>query len=98
MDAAYHWRTEEATVFRTEYPAIHAVTWLPEVYGRYRLWYLLRGVREVLSGCDESLKFFLGNEFNVRDLYPLTTVMRWKTDRWYRRVSELQNDLRMPVR
>lgn len=68
------WSIVEGTVFRKEFAGLYAVTWLREIYGRYRMWYMLSGVRDVLTGCRDALKNVLGNDFNLEDLLVLMAV------------------------
>eukprot|EP00171_Calliarthron_tuberculosum_P007069 IDg7069t1 len=68
------WASIEGTVFRTEYAALYAVAWLRELYGRFRMWYFLSGVRTVLEGYRLSLASVLGSDANVDDLFALMAV------------------------
>lgn len=63
-------------LFRTEYAALYTVFWMMEVYGRYWIWYMPNGVREVLEVCADADGFsdVLGNAMSLRDLYALMVV------------------------
>lgn len=76
VDAANPWIISDSTVFRTEYGAIYAFSWLRELHGRYRLWYMPNGVLEVLEGCSDAdgLLAVLDNAMNLRDLNALMVV------------------------
>eukprot|EP00171_Calliarthron_tuberculosum_P023060 IDg23060t1 len=74
VDADAPWASTEGTIFCTEYAVLYAVTWLREVYGCFRVWYLLSAVRAVLEGCRLSLSAVLDKEANVEDLFALMAV------------------------
>lgn len=68
------WITLEGLVFRTEYAFLYAVTWMREIYCRYRLWFMPSDVCDEISTSRGVLSQALGNETNVSDLFALMTV------------------------